>query len=237
MQILSKLAVGLMVVAGCGVAQAADLPQRAPAPPPAYMPVEVPVYDWTGFYVGGNVGWGWTNASGTYSNPAVWPVSQNANSFIGGFQAGFNYQFNNIVLGVEGDWDWATKTANGVACTAVGCFAGSGGTNYIATLAGRFGVAMNNTLFYGKAGAGWVNNYINIQNGAGVTSWSGSVTNVGWLLGAGVEYGISRNWSAKLEYDYLRVGTWNTNPGLSAGDTLNVTRTISLVKAGINYRF
>src|SRR5579862_7233382 len=88
------------LVLATGTALAADLPARMPVKAPAY----VPMYNWTGFYVGGNFGWGWNNSSGTSVLGGVsGPVSGSGNGALGGLQAGYNWQTNNIVFGVETD--------------------------------------------------------------------------------------------------------------------------------------
>jgi outer membrane immunogenic protein len=121
----------------------------------------------------------------------------------------------------------------------VGALHGTANTNWMTTIAARFGVAENNWLFYGKAGGGWTNNsgtLTNLNNGTQVSS---SNTNGGWLLGAGIEYAFAPQWSARLEYDYLKLNTWNVNSNLFARNTdrFSVSRNIQTVLVGVNYRF
>jgi len=228
------LACALLSVLG-GVASAADIPVRAPysAPPapPAY-------YTWTGFYIGGNIGGAWARGS---VDDSLFGLSASADhsGFIGGGQLGFNYQFSNIVLGVEWDFDGTSldATGNGVA-TRIGFLQGSANTRWVSTLAGRFGVAAwNNALLYGKAGVGWVDNNATVTNLSTGASISASNRNSGWLVGAGIEWALAANWSAKLEYDFLHLDDITFGPGPFLGDTFRANREIQMLKVGLNYRF
>ena len=136
-------------------ANAADVPPYAPpAAPAVYLP---PPLSWTGFYIGVNLGGAWGQRKVTDSLFGLsFDTGINKGAFIGGGQLGFNYQFGNFVLGVEGDIDGVANTNN-----ASNGPAGPGGTilltsnnRWIATLAGRFGVTNGYWLFYGKAGGG-----------------------------------------------------------------------------------
>lgn len=240
--------VGTMAVAALAAidrAYAADLPVKAP---PA-VPVAVPIYNWTGFYIGGNIGGAWVHGNVTDTLFGLNFSNGNNNGvFIGGGQAGFNYQVNNFVFGVEGDFDWAANnnnTGNGVL-TQFGLLRVTNNDRWVSTVAARFGVAFDRWLVYGKAGGGWVgsNNFTvtNLTTGASITG-SNNNTNSGWLLGAGVEWAFAGNWSAKIEYDYLGLNSrsFTTTGGLvgiPAGDTFTTgNRNVQMVKFGINYRF
>ncbi len=212
---------------------AADMPLKAPpAPPPA------PIFSWTGFYIGGELGGAWSNGHVTDSLFGL-NVSTNRTGWLGGGVVGYNYQINNFVLGVEGDFDWTSlkATGTGVFVPGVGTLQASAKTDWISTVAGRVGFAADRALFYVKGGGGWVRNTASITNlntGAGV---SASNTNSGWLIGTGVEYAFAPNWSGKLEFDYLGLRSWSWNSVVFPGDTFTASRNISMLKAGINYRF
>ncbi len=127
-----------LTVLFAGSALAADL--RPPAP--AYTPPP-PVFSWTGFYIGGNLGGAW--ARGTVSDSLFGlSASSDRSGFIGGGQVGVNYQFSNIVLGAEYDFDWTSlnATGNGRFVPGVGTLQGSANTRWISTLAARFGVVL-----------------------------------------------------------------------------------------------
>jgi outer membrane immunogenic protein len=222
-------------------ANAADVPPAAPA---VYLP---PPLSWTGFYIGVNFGGAWGQRKVTDSLFGLsFDTGINKGAFIGGGQLGFNYQFGNFVLGVEGDIDGVANTNN-----ASNGPAGPGRTilvtsnnRWIATLAGRFGVTNGYWLFYGKAGGGWVGNddftITNTATGASITG-SNNNTNSGWLVGAGIEWAFAPNWSAKIEYDYLGLNTRTfTIPAgvFLASDTFTTNNpNVQMVKVGVNYLF
>jgi outer membrane immunogenic protein len=233
-------------------AQAADLPAPAPAPAykaPAYGP---PPFLWTGFYIGGNIGAGWSQAT---VNDLAPPVGGGVNYgnpnpngfFIGGGQVGFNYQISAFVIGAEADFDWAANHHNSGpgTVTGVGTVQVSANDRWITTLAARFGVALDHWLIYGKAGGGWVGagnfTVTNVTTGA-AAAVSSNNTNSGWLVGGGVEYAFTPNWTAKLEFDYLGLRNASyTVPATSAvlpGDTFTATgRSVMMLTGGINYLF
>jgi outer membrane immunogenic protein len=231
-------------------AHAADLPVRAPLPPP------VPVFSWTGFYVGANIGGAWSKDNWTdtlfltdFNNSAHNSV------FIGGGQIGGNYQIGNFVIGGEWDFDWAGNNNGGTGSVIpdVGTIVvANNNDRWITTVAARFGFAADHWLFYGKAGGGWVgNNNLTVTNlTTGVSLTCGTFTNLtncgnnksGWLVGAGAEYAFAPNWTVKFEYDYLGLGSRTfvipaTAP-LLAGDTFTSSnRNIQMAKVGVNYLF
>jgi outer membrane immunogenic protein len=236
-----------VVVVAAGAASAADLrtPVKAPPPPPPFS--------WTGFYVGGNVGGAWSHGDVTDSIFGLSFGNTNGNGvFIGGGQVGLNYQFNALVLGVEGDFDWAANnnnTTSGVIVPGVGlghAFLVTGNNRWVSTVAARFGYAADRVLFYGKAGGGWVGaNSITVTDLTSSVSVTGSSNNTisGWLVGGGLEWAFADNWSAKFEYDYLGLGgrTFTIpvgSPLLLAGDIFTTgNRNLQMAKVGLNYRF
>jgi outer membrane immunogenic protein len=233
-----------------GAAFAADLPPpvapvRAPA---AYVPA-APLYNWTGFYIGGNAGAAWTqgNVSDSFGLGS-WSNSQKA-TFTGGGQVGANYQMNWFVAGIEADFDWLANNANSsnaVFAPAVGALQFSANNRWMTTLAARFGVAADNWLFYAKGGGGWVGvsnpTITNVTTGGSI-SVSNSNSNGGWLAGAGVEVGFAPNWTARLEYDFLGLSSKSytvTAPSFPTfnGDVITVSnRDVQTVTLGINYLF
>jgi outer membrane immunogenic protein len=237
------LAAFVLAIALPATAMAADLPPR-PAP---MMPVAAPVYNWTGFYIGGNIGGAWRGNDGwTDSLLGLAWNNNNSGVFIGGGQVGVNYQFNNFVLGVEWDADWAANNSNtsvGVIVPGVGTVSITGNDRWISTLAARFGVAFDRWLVYGKAGGAWVgNNGFTISAPAGTVVAGTSNTNTGWMLGVGAEWAFAPSWSAKLEYDYVGLRSRSfVIPGGSpflAGDVFTTgNRNVSMVKLGVNYLF
>jgi outer membrane immunogenic protein len=237
------------------LAAAADLPVKpvyTKAPP---APV-VAVYDWTGLYVGGHLGWGWVDetptlvgigGAGVLTVPLGFQVNGNRNGFLGGGQFGANWEFNSFVFGVEGD---VSGTDSRVSVTNPGTLViGSSNTensndHWYATATGRVGYAWNTWLLYAKGGAAWMNvNY----NGS-VTSPRGNITlypgltdtRDGWTAGVGVEQAFAPNWSWKLEYDHMDFGSkqyvFVDTTGISL-NTFSIKTTVDVVKAGVNYKF
>ena len=233
--LLGGYAIAAGAVACVCSAHAADLPAPLPAPAPAapiaYAP---PVYNWSGFYVGGNIGSGFANS--LWSDPFNGATNSfSKNGFIGGGQIGANVQFNWLVLGVEGDFDWTGLKGSGA--DSVGNAINTE-TEWTSTATGRIGAAFDRLLVYGKGGVAFAHDISALNDIAGGTA-STNLTRVGWTAGAGLEYAFSRNWSAKIEYDYLGFGSEALNlptptfPAYSSNASLNVQE----IKAGINFKF
>ena len=213
-------------------AQAADLP-KSPPPPPAPMVVP-PVFTWTGFYLGGNFRGAWSSTTFT-DNLTGGAVTATNTGWLGGGQVGFNYQFGAAVVGVEAMFDWSSLGANPPPWTVAGVTSSASlSSNWVTTVAARFGYAADRALFYGKAGGGWVGNSATISTSAGGLLTT-SKTNSGWLLGAGLEYAFTPNWTGKLEYDYLGLQSWTASSPIVA-DSVNAKRQLNLFTVGINYK-
>jgi len=159
---------GILAVATVNSASAADLPI-----PTKELPPPVQVFNWTGFYIGGNFGGGWANQSSTGTQttpfgPTTLGGSANASGVLGGGQIGYNYEFpNRWVIGIEADGDWASITGSTSGCST---FSGGLFTGFVAgcatnnqklvdfgTVRGRIGYAWNNVLLYGTGGWAWGN--------------------------------------------------------------------------------
>lgn len=239
--------VGLIAFGMAAPAMAADMAVKAPPPPPA------PIFSWTGFYLGGNIGGAWAN-NDWRDNLFLTNFDNNRGVFIGGGQLGGNYQIGQFVIGGEWDFDWAANNNNniGVIVPGVGNIAVTSNDRWITTVAARFGWAINHWLIYGKAGGGWVGNnnftVTNLTTGASFTCGTFNNFNCnnstgGWLVGAGFEYAVTNNWTVKLEYDYLglenRTFVVPAGAPFLAGDTFtsNHNRNVQMVKVGFNYLF
>jgi outer membrane immunogenic protein len=229
-------------------ANAAEVGARPPvyAPPPIYV---APPFSWTGFYLGANIGgaWGRRNVTDSLFGLSLSNSVNNNGAFIGGGQLGYNYQFGNFVLGIEGDFDGVANTntaANGVVGPGIGTILLTSNNRWITTLAARVGVANDTWLFYGKAGGGWVGSdkftITNTATGASITG-SNTNTNSGWLVGAGIEWALAPNWSVKIEYDYLGLNSQTFAApagGFLAGDAFTTSNpNVQTVKVGANYLF
>jgi outer membrane immunogenic protein len=208
-------------------------------------PMTMPIYNWTAFYIGANIGGAW--ASGTLTdNLTGVSFPGNHSAAMGGGTAGYNWQVSpNFVLGIEGTFDGTTVGNSGItSSTAVipihgipTVIQGSVGTDWIATLAARFGIAQNNTLYYAKAGGGWADNSASVTNILTGAPVSTSSTTSGWLVGGGIEYGVTPNWTIKAEYDYLGLSNWTNSGPLLPGDTFTISRRINMFMIGANYKF
>jgi outer membrane immunogenic protein len=249
MKRLLLASVWLCVGAGSAVL-AADLPPPVAPPPRApavYVPV-VPPYNWSGFYIGGNLGAGW-NSGGSVSDTfgSTFTGSGQTTKFLGGGQVGVNYEFwGGVVVGAEAMFDWLPNTTNTFNATdPFGNTASATFNNrWLTTATGKLGYAWDRVLLYGKAGGAWVgaNNPNLTVNGLGQTLSSSTTNNFGWTAGIGVEWAFAGNWSARAEYDYIglqnqTVTVANTG-GPFGGDTININnRNISMFTAGVNYKF
>jgi len=242
------LAVGLGACAA-SAALAADLPQ--PAPPPAKAPVAYappPAYNWSGFYIGGNLGAAWTN--GNYSDAAGNTFNGGGTSttqFVGGGQVGANYEFwGGAVIGVEGDFEWLPNTSNtsNTITDAAGNTASLTANNrWLTTVTGRLGYAFDRVLVYGKGGAAWVGASSPAITINGIPFTSTGNSNMGWTAGVGVEWAFAGTWSVRAEYDYVGLQSQSFTipagaPGIFGGDTFTSNnRNINLFLAGLNYKF
>jgi outer membrane immunogenic protein len=205
-----------------GTAAAADLPPAA-AQPYYKAPAFVQAYNWTGFYIGVNGGGGF--GSSTWDRTGSFNTS---GGLVGG-TLGYNYQFGQGVIGVEGDIDWADINGTSNTACPLGCKTSD---NWLSTVRARLGYAADRFMPYVTGGAAFGDVHATTPGFAGASN-----SNAGWTVGAGLEFAIAGNWTAKAEYLYVNLGKFNC--GLSCGvtPTDNVSFTTNLVRAGINYRF
>jgi outer membrane immunogenic protein len=209
----------------------------------------MPAYDWTGFYLGGNLGA--TNGTSSFSDtlaPARTTFSSsNPASFLGGGQLGVNYEFQSgLVIGAEAMFDWLpnTSTAFTAANLRAGTATGTINNRWITMATGKVGFAWDRLFGYGKVGGVWVGGTNgSFTAGATPVGVSTNSTNTGWTAGAGLEWAFAGNWSFRAEYDFIGLqGQSFTVPRTPAtrfaGDTIGVNdRTIQMITAGLNYKF
>ncbi|MDR3465903.1 MAG: outer membrane beta-barrel protein [Xanthobacteraceae bacterium] len=233
---MKKALIAILTLAGVGQAAAADLPPRTYTPAPAYVS---PVFNWTGFYVGANLGGAWTSGQlAELATAAAWSNTRAA--FAGGGQLGFNYQFlNNLVLGVEWTYDWGGGNGStSVVPTAAGNLQGSAtGAAWLTTLTGRFGVALDRTLLYGKAGGAWIESSVNMTNLTTGAAFTSNSWRTGWVAGAGIEYAFLPNWTVKAEYDYIGASSWTTTTSIVPSGQVKVSGNVQTFLVGVNYKF
>ncbi|HET7384543.1 MAG TPA: outer membrane protein [Pseudolabrys sp.] len=194
-----------IATAAASSAAAADLP-RGPAP---YYPPPASIYNWTGLYAGLNLGYEW----GKVTNSSIDP-----GGVAGGGQIGYNWQIGQFVFGAETDIQ-----ISGADDT----FAPYKFSNpWFGTLRGRAGFAINNVLLFGSLGLAYGNlkgEFLGIDESKTLVGWAGSL---------GMEVGFTPNWSAKVEYLYMDLGSraytiTGVDNGLQA----------SYLRLGVNYHF
>jgi outer membrane immunogenic protein len=239
------LTAALLSVVAIGHAFAADLPPPSPPRAPAiYVPVVAPIYNWGGFYVGINGGWGFASGNSTATittGPLAGLTGTGSGSINGGLaggQIGANYQIDALVLGIEGDFDWSgQKRTDSFACGAACTISETVKLSWIATIRGRVGYAIDRVLLYATGGVAFTHASDNATATGFGTIFNASSTNAGWTIGAGAEVAFAQNWTAKVEYLYI--GTNVSQSGALLGFNISETAKIhdSLVRAGINFKF
>lgn len=241
-------------------ASAADLPVKA-------RPVVPAAWSWTGLYVGAHVGAGWGTNETTLTGadfvvpavpiagafPFTLPLAQtSASGFLGGVQAGYNWQSGWAVFGVQGDIAGTDIKGSSPCLIILSC---RDKTNWLATVSGRLGaVVLDRGLVYVKGGGAWanINHSVHTPNfglGTGIpdTIASKDVDHFGWMIGLGTEWAITQNWTAFVEYNYIEFEKTNQRFRLDLGPQINALATInvnadlvnklSIAKVGVNYKF
>lgn len=242
MKSIMSVAAGMLVFA---VGTAVVTPVRAAdLSLPSKEPVVVSPTPWTGFYLGGNVGYAWghedySGAANTPGGPVVATYSggMNTKGVLGGAFAGFNYEFqSHVVVGIESDFEFAGIT--GTSANSIE----SVQTQEFGTLEARLGYAWNNVLLYGAGGGAWLNNKGTVTLPSGNTDTE-TTTPAGYSYGGGIEWLVLPNWTVRAEYIHVQfVNQLETyNLGLAGTTNFianNQTNTnIDAVRVGFTYLF
>jgi outer membrane immunogenic protein len=225
-------------------------------------PVVAPVSNWSGFYVGGNLGYGWGDGNSDFSflpSPELFGDSNTtlgvrSTGVTGGAQLGYNWQIGSLVTGLEADIQGSdikgsargTPTFPGTAIPIPGnVLSSEQKLSWFGTMRGRLGVTVTpDLLLYGTGGLayGHVDASANTQFFVGEMPASVSKTKVGWTAGVGAEWMFAHNWSAKLEYLYVDLGSVSAignltpvDPVFKVGYTWRIRENIARV--GVNYHF
>jgi outer membrane immunogenic protein len=229
--------VGLVALSAAAPASAADMAVKAPPPP-----VVAPIYNWGGFYIGGNGGWAQSHNCVDFILVADFADGcRDRSGGVAGGQIGYRWQASQWVFGLEAQGDWADLSNTRVSVIN-SMFSTRTKTDGIGLFTGQIGYAWNASLFYVKGGAAVTSNRFSILStlsgaelaAASATRWGGSV-GVGW------EYGFAPNWSAGIEYDHLFMGNANNsfsvaNP-IVAGALNRISQDVDMVTVRVNYRF
>jgi len=236
---LWAIAIGVMAAAPlCGAAKAADI-------------VAPEVFDWTGPYIGAHVGWGWIDLDGAFDTSDVPEDGNNFdagqgnfdlddNNILGGLQAGYNVQFDQFVLGIEGDisfTDLQDKNHN-IDDESV-----SFDTNIIVSLRARAGVALNNLLIYATAGGAWTDTNFKAKEcnvDEGCNSGDTDLNDIGFVVGGGAEYAFDENWSVRAEGLYYVFDDKEDTSDLTSdsdGKDFIKLKDIAVGRIGLNFRF
>ncbi len=197
-------------------AMAADLPLRAA--PPAPIVAAAPIFTWTGFYVGVNAGYGWSDDD---FDAVDFADDEDDGGFVGGAQIGYNYQIGSFVVGLEGDVQFADFGRDGVfnfededGEILEGEFESS---DWFGTVRARAGVAFGQALIYGTGGFAFADDA------------------TGWTVGGGLEYAFTNNLSAKIEGLYVNLE--NDDDFDFDIDGFDGETDFGVVRAGLNFRF
>ena len=239
-RLLGLLAATTLATAGISAASAADLPSRY-APPPIIA--AVPVFTWTGFYLGAQVGYGWNANENDIVLPTGFVVQRgdfgdSGDGFLAGVHAGYNYQIGSFVIGVEGDVEGVFGDDDDGDVVVIGP-GGGVFTNYglagnaldwQGSIRARAGFAFDRALIYATGGFA----FAGVSGSFGLLD-SGEDNLTGWTLGAGIEYAFTNNLTTRLEYRYTNFDGGNNvfnNVSLGSNDIEFHT-----VRAGLSYKF
>jgi outer membrane immunogenic protein len=272
-KLIFSAAVAASAILGIGAASAADLPVRTYTKAPVMVD---PAYNWTGFYVGVNVGGDWIGKDNAVLSLPPGPpqafLPALANGFIptnygttgagviGGVQAGYNWQMQSLVLGLEADFSGSslnkTQTQNIVPGGLSSSFSNVYSTkvDYLGTLRGRLGGLVSPTLLAYLTGGfayGQVSHSFSESLGvpAQINQSFGSVRNLdaGWTVGAGLEWALGNNVTIRGEYLYVNLRgdsftTTSNNPNCGLPNACSFTLSsnnlsLNIVRAAINYKF
>jgi outer membrane immunogenic protein len=232
-------------VSFAGSAFAADLASQKDAPVYAAPP---PVFSWTGFYVGADVGGGWDDHDVSIAASPIasaQAINTRLSGVIGGGFAGYNYQINQFVIGVQGDFqDFGVSGSTFSAPTDTTSKVQG---DWVGAINGRLGFAFDRALFYAIGGAAFLRGSATVTPGPALTALlaqSGVAARpltisheyAGYDIGGGVEYAVTPNWTARAEYRYADFSVWN-RPAIAwvpNGTTKNEGNAVTF---GVSYLF
>ena len=230
----------LIALGAAAPAVAADLAARPYTKAPAMIAA---VYDWSGFYIGANGGWGQSRNSWDFL-PGVLTFGEGSHDASGGTvggQVGYRWQAGTWVFGVEAQGNWADFKGSNISLFNA-TVRNESRIDAFGLFTGQVGYAANNVLFYVKGGAAVTSNDYRRFVAATNTLFAASNDDTRWggTVGVGLEYGFAPNWSFGVEYNHLfmqdRTLAFTTPGGLFFGN-VRVDQDVDLVTARLNYKF
>ena len=256
------------IAAVTSTALAADLPSRRA--PPVYVPPP-PAFTWTGFYIGGDIGYGFgqdnvtATGVGAAAGPAIAFINGPTSGIVGGIHIGYNFSTQSIpilgpaagafsglpfiggfggaggVVGVEADGRGSDSKHVDTVPGVLGTTAFSTRASVTGTFRGRIGIAVDRALFFATGGVA-ITDFSNAYTGplfAGGFQGQ-SNTRVGYVVGGGVEYAITTNFSLRAEYRYEDFGKFTQSPAFAAGLPVAVFTNREIIQQatfGFSYKF
>jgi outer membrane immunogenic protein len=240
---MKRICFALILAVAATPAFSADMPVKAPRAAPA----PIPVYSWTGCYIGGHVGglFGrtkWDNPEGNDlggGSDFIRVQTDDYSRFTGGAQLGCNYQVNSWVFGIEGDVAWANVDTRVVDDITNGDEFFRTKFDWYGTVRGRVGYAFDRWMAYGTGGVAFTHiraGYENFDSSLTVLqSTDESTIKTGWVAGGGVEYALTNNWLLRGEALYYDFGNKVVAPSIGGGETAHVSFVVA--RLGFNYKF
>lgn len=196
--------------------------------------------NWTGPYIGGNIGYGWSKLSGTVTvGASSASASENLNGIVYGVQVGGNMQTGMAVWGVEVDFQGTDQRRSVTYTTGGTTVSGTDKLPWFGTARLRAGVAFDRAWIYGTGGVAYGQFKSDATlSGATIGTYSYSTTRAAWVAGGGVEAKVASNWSVRVEYLHIDTGTISSS-GTVAGTAVSSSArfTDEVVRFGVNYTF
>ena len=193
-------------------------------------------FSWTGFYIGGHAGLVTGETTGDVGLGGPLNTDFTLNGALYGGQAGYNWQSGPTVLGVEASWSGANIQGN-TACVAI--LECKRDVDWLATVVGRAGIAIDRSLLYAMGGVAWADVGTDVRI-ANVPLLSGSETHVGWIAGFGFEHAFTDRISTRIEYAHIDLGSKDTGLTPAGGGPALVTDKVDVrmdtIRLGVNVK-
>jgi outer membrane immunogenic protein len=235
------LGLSLIVLNIGGSALAADVAVEAPIYPSYGVPV-ITAYNWTGFYIGANVGGHFAKDDIIDVNA---PISVSPRGILGGLQVGYNWQVGRLFMGLESDGNWLGGAASGSQTVLIGppvtaVITNDSKAQFLMTVRPRVGVALDRWLIYVTGGLAFETFITNdtFVSPVILTGTDRRVTRTGETIGGGIEYAVLDSWTLRIEYLYITFGSYDVNINAPIVPiTVQHQYTDNVARIGLNYRF